>query len=56
MVSLVTNFCIIIPDLAGLMILPDILTVIQQRLLEDRRLLVDFKLKPVEEPCNQCIY
>eukprot|EP00347_Sterkiella_histriomuscorum_P006510 403352492 len=46
MVSLVTKFEINIPDLAGLMILPDILTVIQKRLLQDCRLQVDFKLQP----------
>eukprot|EP00347_Sterkiella_histriomuscorum_P018834 403343995 len=46
MVSLVTKFEVNIPDLTSLMILPDILTVIQQKLLEDRRLLVDLKIKP----------
>eukprot|EP00347_Sterkiella_histriomuscorum_P003048 403365791 len=46
MVSLVTKFEVNISDLASLMILPDILTLIQQSLLDDRRLLVDLKMKP----------
>eukprot|EP00347_Sterkiella_histriomuscorum_P001511 403371751 len=46
MVSLVTKFEVNISDLASLMILPDILTVIQQRLLQDRTLLVDLGIIP----------
>eukprot|EP00347_Sterkiella_histriomuscorum_P008013 403346699 len=46
MVSLVTHFAINIPDLACLMMVPEILCVIQEKLLHDRRLLVDYDMKP----------
>eukprot|EP00347_Sterkiella_histriomuscorum_P012137 403369755 len=46
MISLVTKFKINVPDLAGLMILPDILTVIQEKLLDDQRQLTDLNLRP----------
>eukprot|EP00347_Sterkiella_histriomuscorum_P007935 403347001 len=44
--SIVTHYKINIPDLVCLMVLPDILSVIQEKLLEDRRLLVEFNYRP----------
>eukprot|EP00347_Sterkiella_histriomuscorum_P001612 403371364 len=52
MISLVTKFKINVPDLAGLMILPDILTVIQEKLLDDHRQLTDLNLRPKVELNN----
>eukprot|EP00347_Sterkiella_histriomuscorum_P006305 403353273 len=44
MISLVQKFNVNIPDLAGLMMLPDILTVIYERIFADPRLSRDFKV------------
>eukprot|EP00347_Sterkiella_histriomuscorum_P013923 403362839 len=44
MVSLVEKFYINIPDLAGLMMLPEILIVIQERLFADPRLTTDYEI------------
>eukprot|EP00347_Sterkiella_histriomuscorum_P009076 403342610 len=50
--SLVSVFQVNILDLSSLMILPDMLTVIQEKLLQDRRLLIDFGLMPTVSLTN----
>eukprot|EP00347_Sterkiella_histriomuscorum_P018358 403345810 len=46
MVSLISEFKMNVPDLCGLMLLPQILEIIQERLLTDRRLLLVYKIRP----------
>eukprot|EP00347_Sterkiella_histriomuscorum_P008679 403344168 len=56
MVSLVEKFYINIPDLAGLMILPEILIVIQERLFADPRLATDYKIWTIVVLSHKKVY